>query len=110
MKKILRNCGLLLLVFIATARSQSTPFRFERQLIPGGSGANRIAPDVTLLGGVAASDLRDLRLYDSSGQEVPYLLIPPENPKPRWKTKHSSDSSNEDVERFRSGFRFGLCN
>jgi len=86
MKKILRNCGLLLLVFIATARSQSTPFRFERQLIPGGSGANRIAPDVTLLGGVAASDLRDLRLYDSSGQEVPYLLIPPENPKPRWKT------------------------
>ena len=68
-----------------TGRSQSSQFRFERELHPGGTGPNRIAPDVALLAGAASSDFRDLRFYESSGQEVPYLLIPPENPKPHWK-------------------------
>jgi len=54
--------------------------------LPGGIGANRVAPDVALLSGTASPDLRDLRLYDSAGKEVPYLLIQPPNPKPIWKS------------------------
>jgi hypothetical protein len=70
---------------MATAQSQSPQFRFEKPLLPGGPGPNRIAPDVALLSGAAFSDVRDLRFYDATGKEVPYLLIPPELPEPRWR-------------------------
>ena len=85
MNKSIPSCCLLLLLLLATAHSQSPQFRFERPLLLGGPGPNRIAPDVALLSGGAFSDLRDLRFYDTAGKEVPYLLIPPENPEPRWK-------------------------
>jgi hypothetical protein len=77
---------LLILSAIAVSAAQSSGFRFEREVIPGGPGPNRIAPDVALLSGVAFSDLRDLRFYDSGGKETPYLLIPPAASEPRWKT------------------------
>lgn len=84
MKNAIRNCCRLLLLWSVAAVSQSPQPRFQRQLVPGGSGANRISPDVGLLSGAAFSDLRDLRFNDASGKEVPYLLIPPETPEPRW--------------------------
>src|SRR5438105_181775 len=78
MNRTIRTC--LLLFFFQTPQ-----FRFERPLVPGGSGPNRIAPDVTLLSRAAFADLRDLRFYDSAGKEVPYLLIHPAVSEPRWK-------------------------
>ncbi len=69
--------------FLALAAAAQTPhFRYERALLPS-AGANRISPDVALMSG-AAPDLRDLRMFDAAGTEVPYLLIPPADPQPRW--------------------------
>jgi hypothetical protein len=77
-------------------------FRFERTITPGATGPNRLEIDVALLVGsdplryveqrdvekrswnVFSGGLRDLRLYDARGCEVPYLLIPPQPPAPRW--------------------------
>ena len=56
-------------------------FTVERPVTPGGPGPNRLAVDVPLLAG-AASDLRDVRLQDGSGQDVPYLLIRPPRTEP----------------------------
>ncbi len=84
MRKTIGSCCLLLFLCADTAPAQSQSPRFERQLVPGGPGANRISPDVALLSGAAYSDLRDLRFYDAAGKETPYLLIPPESPAPRW--------------------------
>lgn len=69
-----------LLLFVASAATAS-PFRHERNVTPGGPGANRLDVDVTLLAG-AAPDLRDLRLY-SKEREVGYLLVEPKG-EPRW--------------------------
>jgi hypothetical protein len=46
----------------------------ERDVLPGGPGANRLEVDVDLLA-EAAVDLSDLRLLSASGDEVPYLLL-----------------------------------
>jgi uncharacterized protein DUF3999 len=81
---------------VALAQERVEPsFRFERnvQAVPG---AQRLAVDVPLLVGsqpftvstaaagtyeerrrFAAGGLGDLRLFDASGREVPYLLVPP---------------------------------
>lgn len=81
----------------ATLRAQ----RFERVIVPSGIGPNRLALDATLLAGaqpfqvddVAAADGRiavasggagDLRLYDRSNREVPYLLVMPAV-RPQWR-------------------------
>jgi hypothetical protein len=85
MNRTLSIACLLLLSLAPAAESQSPQFRFERQVLPGGRGPNRITPDVALLSGAAFPDLRDLRFFDATGQEIPYLLIPPETPEPRWK-------------------------
>jgi hypothetical protein len=55
----------------------------ERVVVPGGAGGNRLEVDVELLAG-AASGLGDLRLVAADGSEVPYLLIGPSRPEPRW--------------------------
>ena len=68
--------------------------RAERVVVPGGAGPNKLAFDATVLAGVqpfrvtdvAASEGRvsvasggagDLRLFDRTNREVPYLLITP---------------------------------
>jgi hypothetical protein len=76
----------MLLALTASVLAQAPGFRYERAVLPAGAGANRIAPDVALMSGVASADLRDLRFFDAAGKEVPYLTIPPEQPEPRWKS------------------------
>lgn len=68
--------------------------RAERLVIPGGRGPNRLALDAAFLAGaqpfhvsevsaaegrvaVASGGAGDLRLYDASNREIPYLLITP---------------------------------
>ncbi len=102
---------LLTLAATITAAAQSGSvahvpvFRFERTLQPAGAGPNRLPVDAQLVtagqpfrlvtvNGVsdedgrpfvrAAGGLGDLRLIDRAGHEVPYLLVPPEPPSPRW--------------------------
>jgi hypothetical protein len=78
--------------------------RYERAVQPGGPGPNRLALDewVVTVGqpfGVASvrttdrdvtrsfmgsGGLSDLRLYDVANREVPYLLVPPVQPVPKW--------------------------
>jgi len=86
---------------------QSTPqpaFRFERPVSPTSGGPQRLAIDVPLLVGgnpftvqvrgvdgatgemiyTTGPGLSDLRMYDSSGREVAYLLVPNPPASPRW--------------------------
>jgi hypothetical protein len=76
-------------------------FRYERPVIPGAAGPNRLEPDVDLLadaaplvyepGGRAGElgpfrgGLADLRLFDAAGREVPYLLVSPLRREPQWR-------------------------
>jgi hypothetical protein len=77
---------LLGFVLAALAQAPGRPaFNFEREVRPGGKGANRLAVDVGLLSGAASPILSDLRLYDNRGREAPYLLVPPLSPAPRWR-------------------------
>jgi hypothetical protein len=59
----------------------ASPFRYERNVTPGGPGANRLDVDVTLLAG-AMPGLRDLRLF-AGDRELGYLLVKPQRD-PRW--------------------------
>ncbi len=90
--------------FAQANRPDSIKFRHERAILPGGQGPNRLLIDIPLLAGgnslwqftreIAGSDrepitiatggLSDLRMYDSLHREVPYLLIMPPMPEPRW--------------------------
>jgi len=93
----------LLLGLLVAAGAADAPFRFERAVIPGGPGPNRLAVDVPLIAGagrlrydaiprtsgetqVWRGGLEDLRLFDRSGREVPYLLVAPGTPTERWET------------------------
>lgn len=96
--------GVAALLAVAHAVAQTRPitigaepaFRYERQVIPSGPGPNRLAVDVELLAGAApmsvgsvldgaaarvrataSGGLDDLRLFDASGAEVPFLVIAP---------------------------------
>lgn len=86
----------------ASPRPES--FRYERAVSPGGPGPNRLALDATVLAGgspfrvsrtmgqgaageaeyVAERGLDDLRIYDASGREIPYLLMGPPSREARW--------------------------
>jgi hypothetical protein len=86
------------------AQPNRSGFRFERIIVPGGAGPNRLDIDVPLLAGgssfrdlsrdvsdpgqqpliVARNGLSDLRIYDARNREVPYLLIAPPRIAPRW--------------------------
>lgn len=89
----------VLLPVIAAAQSTVSPdaFRYERQVLPGARGANRLEVDVPLLvggqrftiGGLgerarAVGGLGDLRLYTSGGVEVAHLLVAPPSSEPQW--------------------------
>lgn len=78
----------LLLALLGLAAPPALPAeapraRFERPIVPGAAGPNRLDPDLPLLVG-AAPTLADLRLYDGGGREVPYLLVPPARRLPEW--------------------------
>jgi hypothetical protein len=80
-------------------------FRFERPVVAAGGGPHRLAVDIPLLVGgnpfrvfpaLAATDgrdvpatatggLTDLRLFDASGREVAYLLVPNPPVEPVWR-------------------------
>jgi len=99
----------IFVIVAGPARSQNPPqvasqaaFRYERTVTPGGKGANRLEIDIPLLVGsdpvrhveykdaegkvwrVYASGLKDLRFFDATDTEVPYLLIAPPAPGARW--------------------------
>jgi hypothetical protein len=78
-------------------------FRYERPVVAGAPGPHALPVDVPLLTGsqpfrvethatargtpprrIARGGLRDLRFYDGQGREVPYLLVEPPLPEPRW--------------------------
>jgi hypothetical protein len=59
-------------------------FRFERPVQPTGRGPQRLEVDLALLGG-AGPGLRDLRLLDPEGREVPYVLVPPAPGEAVWR-------------------------
>jgi hypothetical protein len=78
----------------AAGERREPRFRSERPVLPGAAGPNRLEPDVALLGGAAPLDpmgpdrggLADLRLFDASGREVPYLLVTPAPRGPDWRS------------------------
>ena len=96
--------------FVTTSQGQdrrSQPdvaaFRYERPILVGTAGPQRLDIDVPVLAGaqpavrvsvsggehriaVATNGLGDLRIYDSAGREVPYLLVPPPVPEETWAT------------------------
>ncbi len=92
------------------ARPAPDKFRYERAIIPGGTGPNRLLIDTVLLAGgnslwqfyneragservpmtIATGGLADLRIYDSLNRELPYLMILPPSPEPSWLNGHLS--------------------
>jgi hypothetical protein len=103
---------LAIVLFAATlAAQQPTPtaaFRFERPIAVTAGGPHRLAIDVPLLAGgnafrvfpglrtaadpagrdvvaTATGGLTDLRLFDASGKEVAYLLVPNPTVDPTWR-------------------------
>ncbi|PYQ67962.1 MAG: hypothetical protein DMF53_00800 [Acidobacteria bacterium] len=73
-----------LLIVSGLASGGGPRFRFERPVLPGAAGPNRLEPDVPLLAG-AATGFVDLRLFDAGGREVPYLLVDPPRREPEWR-------------------------
>src|SRR4051794_21694145 len=70
---------------IVAAQSPPTGFRNERPIVTAGPGPYRLAMDVPLLAGVAERAF-DLRLFDATNREVPYLLVRPAAIQPTWTT------------------------
>ncbi len=81
-----------------------TSFRFERPITVTGPGPHRLAIDVPLVTAgspfrvtmrtsgdddtrraVASGGLADLRLFDTSGAEIPHLLVPSPDVAPLWR-------------------------
>jgi uncharacterized protein DUF3999 len=93
--------ALAALLTTASAQQPRNPptFRFERTVTTDGGGPRRLAIDVPLLTGgkpfQTAGDpsnlrltggLADLRLLDTAGREVGYLLVPNPPDQPTWKS------------------------
>lgn len=88
---VVRVAGVVVAIAAAAHAQQPDRFRYERAVITSGPGPQRLAVDVPLLagavpstvaGGVARNGLRDLRLFDLNGAQVPHLLVyaPPRDP------------------------------
>lgn len=77
---------------IAALEAQAPRFQYERPIAIEAPGPQRLAPDATLFMGAARSraagsskvDLRDLRLFEPTGREVPFLLVYPGEAAPVW--------------------------
>ena len=100
--RLVGGSALLLFAAALTAQAPSpdAAFRFERPIIVAPGGPHRLAVDVPLLVGgnafrvvtsrdsvsTATGGLSDLRLFDASAMEVPYLLVPNPAAEPTWRT------------------------
>src|SRR6478672_4949223 len=73
----------LAIVLLVAVAGHADSFRHQRTIAPGDKGPNRLDVDVALLSG-SAPGFPDLRLFDSSGREVPYLTIQPPARERRW--------------------------
>ncbi|HUP46614.1 MAG TPA: DUF3999 family protein [Thermoanaerobaculia bacterium] len=73
--------GAALVMLIASAAFAAP--RFERQIDVERAGPQRLTPDLALLAG-AAPGFTDLRIYDRSNREVPYLLVQPRRGEAEW--------------------------
>ena len=86
-----------LTIVSAAALQPAAGHRFERPVRTTGAGPQKLRIDVTLLtaaqpfraitidaGAQATGGLSDLRLYDASGGELPYLLVAPPARRPLW--------------------------
>ena len=87
-----------------TVRPAPERFRHARLIIPGGPGPNKLLLDAAVVSGsnslwqfsqrstgsdrdpmiLASGGMKDLRIYDGSNREVPYLMILPPAPEPKW--------------------------
>lgn len=68
-----------------TAKASS--FEFERSIAVLRAGPQKLPVDIDLLAGAAPGlSLSDLRIHDTAGAEVPYLIVPPERPRDVWQT------------------------
>lgn len=93
--------ALCALTVSAAGAQQTSSARYERRVQPGGAGANRLPLDAAVLAGakpfrvqrvnssaglaaIGEGGAGDLRLYDSAGVEVPYLLVMPQV-EARWR-------------------------
>jgi hypothetical protein len=85
-------------------QAQADKFRYQRAIVPGGTGPTRLEIDVALLAAaspfrefsrtviegrqepaiIAKGGLGDVRIYDAANREIPYLLVAPPMPEPRW--------------------------
>jgi len=112
-KRSASRLACLSLVLFAAALAAQSPatnvaFRFERPIVVAAGGPHRLAIDVPLLIGgnafrvfsssptgadhadrdvvtTATGGLTDLRLFDGSGKEVAYLLVPNPAIEPTWR-------------------------
>ena len=116
-------------VAVLGAQQSATPaFRAERPIVVDGAGPRKLAIDVALLAGgapfrvfssgtdesgrinaAAASGLGDLRIYDSGGREVGYLLLRNPPAPPRFRSATILPVAPVDTDRSRtSGFETDL--
>ncbi|HEV8267440.1 MAG TPA: DUF3999 family protein, partial [Thermoanaerobaculia bacterium] len=90
----MKSRAALAVIFLWSTALPAQEFRYERQIVPGGKGPNRLALDAPLLTGAAPiaaygrgnAGLDDLRLFDAAGREVAYLLVAPPQAAPSWST------------------------
>lgn len=83
---------------VLVALIASTLHADERAVRPGGTGPNRLDPNVPFLAGAQAlryadaktytGGLDDLRLFDANRREVPYLVVPPARQRDEWIASH----------------------
>src|SRR6185369_14626766 len=82
-RRVLALAVIAALPAVVTTQSPPAGFRNERPIVTTGPGPYRLAMDVPLLAG-AAERAFDLRLFDASNREVPYLFVRPAATQPVW--------------------------
>ncbi len=96
-RSVFLSVALAIGVVVSAQQPAPGPFRYERSVAGSASQAQRLPVDVALLSGgrpftvvrrgsrpVAEGGLADLRFFDATGREVPYLLIAPRVAEARW--------------------------
>ncbi|MFZ2489922.1 MAG: DUF3999 family protein, partial [Thermoanaerobaculia bacterium] len=75
----------LLVAFALVSTLASASSQVERAVTPAAPGPARLEVDAELLSGASAG-LKDLRLFDSTGREIEYLLVEPPAATAKWST------------------------